>query len=69
METLKFKTTINCNNCKAKVSNVLNNAEGVNKWDVDVINPSKILSVETDNLSAADVIKLVKSAGFNAEVI
>lgn len=69
MSTLKFKTTINCDGCKAKVSKVLDNASGIVKWQVDTMNPLKILTVDTDALSAEEVIKVVNSAGFKAEII
>ena len=46
METLKFKTNINCGGCIATVTPVLNTLEGIFKWDVDTANREKILTVE-----------------------
>ena len=69
MTTLKFKTNINCSNCVAKVTPFLNRKEGVQSWNVDTENPDKILTVETDELSAEDVIKVIKRTGFEAEKI
>ena len=67
MNTLKFKTNINCAGCLAKVSPFLNAEQTIAKWDVDTSIPEKILTVETDEANADRVISVVKSAGFNIE--
>jgi len=70
METLKFKTNINCGGCIATVTPVLNTLEGISKWDVDTANREKILTVESDNgLKASEVISALKAKGYNAEKI
>ena len=68
METTKFKTTIKCSGCVAKVTPFLNDALGEDKWQVDYNNPAKILTVvgEKDN---AKVIQAVEKAGYKAEVL
>lgn len=68
MKTLKFKTNINCSGCVATVTPVLNNQEGIEKWEVNTNDPQKILSVETE-LSPEEIIKKVNSAGYKAEVV
>ena len=67
METLQFKTNINCGGCIAKVTPKLNEVKGIRNWKVDTSNPNKILTVETENLSAQDVINTVHKAGFTIE--
>ena len=69
METLQFKTNINCSGCVAKVTGPLNEEPSIKNWQVDTANPKKILTVETDKLSANEVISLLKKAGFIAEAI
>ncbi|HBX46710.1 heavy-metal-associated domain-containing protein [Limibacterium fermenti] len=69
MKTIRFKTTINCSNCLAKVTPALDKKEGIHSWNVDISNPDKILTVETEDLSAEDIIKTVKRTGFRAEEI
>jgi len=69
MKTLKFKTNINCNGCIANVGPSLNQVKNILKWDVDITNSQKILSVETANLDENEIIALVKKAGYNAEKI
>jgi hypothetical protein len=36
---------------------------------VDIDNPDKILTVETELLDAEDIVKTIKRTGFEAEVI
>lgn len=67
MNTIKFKTNINCAGCLAKVSPFLNAEQNIDKWEVDTSIPEKILTVEADEINADCVISVVKSAGFNIE--
>lgn len=69
MKTLKFKTNINCGGCIAKVTPSLNQVKGIKKWEVDTANPQKILTVETEELTEADIIKTLMEVGYNAERI
>jgi copper chaperone len=69
MKTLKFKTNINCNGCIANVTPSLNQVKGILTWDVDISNPLKILSVETENINEDEIITMVKNAGYKAEKI
>jgi copper chaperone len=70
MEVLKFKTNINCSGCVAKVTPVLNEVIGENRWEVDTQNPNKILTI-TSGVAIADekIIQAVKKVGFKAEMI
>jgi copper chaperone len=66
METIKFKTTIKCSGCVAKATPFLNEALGEDNWEVDIQNPSKVLTVlgESDKTK---VIQAVEKAGYKAE--
>lgn len=66
MDTLKFKTTIKCSGCIAKATPFLNETVGENKWEVDVTNPMKILTV-TAGKDARQIVEAVEKAGFKAE--
>lgn len=57
---LQFKTNINCSGCIAKVTPFLNDAEGISHWEVDTNNKDKILSVESDGITEAEVMKKYK---------
>lgn len=69
MNTLKFKTTINCSACVAKVTPVLEAQENIQNWDVDTTNPDKILTVNSDDLDEEDLVKSLQKIGFKAEKI
>ncbi len=69
MKTQKFKTNIKCGGCLAKVTPHLNAVEGVEKWEVDVLNPNKVLTVVSDTVNADEIRKVVEKAGFKAEAL
>lgn len=68
METTKFKTTIKCSGCVAKVTPFLNEVLGEDNWEVDYNNPSKVLTVVGEK-NTAKVIQAVEKAGYKAEVL
>ncbi len=67
MKTIEVKTNIMCGSCVAKVTPVLNEAFGESSWEVDTLNPKKVLTVSAENASEDKVIKAVEKAGFKAE--
>lgn len=70
METLKFKTNINCGGCIATVTPVLNDLKDIQHWEVDTANPGKILTIKAENnLTAVQVIDTLKQKGYNAIAI
>lgn len=66
METLKFKTNIKCAACVAKVTAALNETAGENNWSVDIQNPAKILSIESE-AKVEDVRSALEKVGYRAE--
>lgn len=67
MNTLKFKTNINCTGCLSTVKPFLDNKTDIHNWNVNLQHDERILTVQTDRLTADDVEKTVKKAGFDAE--
>ncbi|KAB2917578.1 MAG: heavy-metal-associated domain-containing protein [Bacteroidetes bacterium] len=67
METLQFKTNINCMGCVRTVTNALNNTVGENNWSVDINNPEKTLTVTGENITPELIEDAVKSVGFTVE--
>lgn len=65
MKKAQFKTNINCNNCIRSVTGFINDVEGINKWEVDIENPDKILTVEGD-FEIEALIEAVEDAGYDA---
>ena len=66
METLKFKTNINCSGCVAKVTPSLNQTVGEGNWQVDTTDRDKVLTINAD-IPDAKIVASVKQAGFNIE--
>jgi copper chaperone len=68
METKKFKTNIKCTGCLATVTPYLNETVGEANWNVDITDPSKILSV-TSGTNEAKIVEAVQKAGFKIEKV
>jgi copper chaperone CopZ len=68
METIKFKTNIKCTGCLATVTPYLNKTAGENKWQVDLQDPQRTLTVESDR-TEEEIRSALKDAGFEAEKV
>lgn len=66
METIKFKTNIKCEACVAKVKPHLDVAEDVEKWDVDLKDPERTLTVTLKSNATEKVLKALEKAGYQA---
>ena len=66
MNTLRFKTNINCANCVRAVTPTLNGEPAISAWQVDTEASNKVLTVTTD-LSEQQLVALVTNAGFQAK--
>ncbi len=67
MEKFIFKTNINCNGCKSAITPFLDKESGINKWEVDLDSPEKILKVEGENIDSEKIIQIITSAGYRIE--
>ena len=69
MNTLKFTTNVKCGGCIATVTPHLNQVKGIISWNVDTTDPLKIMTVETEGISAEEITSVMKTAGYQAELI
>lgn len=69
MKKYQFKTNINCSGCVAQVTPHLSANQDIKNWNVDTVNPQKLLTVETENLSEEEVRNIVEKAGFKAQTV
>jgi copper chaperone len=69
MDTLKFKTNVNCGGCIATITPHLNQVQGIEKWNVDTANPQKILTVESSGILPEAIVKVLEKAGYKADPI
>lgn len=68
MEKKKFKTNLKCGNCVAKVKTQLDTADQIISWSVDLKDPNRILTVETNDPDIAAVVgKILAEAGYRSE--
>jgi len=67
LKILTFTSNIACNGCLSKVKPFLDELEGVVKWEVDIENPQKILTVQSNELSADQIQEAVIKAGYQLE--
>jgi len=67
METIKLKTNVRCNGCIAKVTPYLNGLKGVEKWNIDLNDPSRILTAEVFGITSEDIVAALQKAGYLAE--
>lgn len=51
----------------AKVTPHLNAESDIKNWEVDINNPEKVLTVETESLEPTDIQTMVEKLGFKAE--
>jgi len=68
MSDLKLKTNVKCSACVNKITPYLNEVAGVGSWQVDLTDPTRILTVKT-NVSDQKVIEALKKAGYKGETV
>ena len=64
----QFKTNIMCAHCIAKVAPFLNANTEIKSWEVDIENPDKILTIDTE-LPVEKVREIAREAGYKAEIV
>lgn len=67
--TLRFKTNLHCSGCMDRVKPVLDQADTIASWNLDLNHPDKILEVQSRGIGAEEVIALLAGRGYQAEEI
>jgi copper chaperone CopZ len=69
MPTIQYKTSLKCAGCVSSVEQGLNNIDEISSWNVDLNQPIKFLTIETENESAVTekLNNLFKEKGFKLE--
>lgn len=65
----RFRTSIMCNGCIAKITPILDAAQGIASWHVALDTPDRVLTVVPDGIDENQLVKLVREAGFTIERI
>ena len=58
-----------CSGCVEALTPYLNANNEIKHWEVDLQDPAKVLTVETENLNEEMIREIVKKAGYKAEII
>jgi copper chaperone len=66
MKKYQFKTNINCGGCVATIAPVLNAWDEIKSWSVGTSDHIKKLTVETENVSEEELIKILNEARYKA---
>jgi copper chaperone CopZ len=64
----KFKTNIKCDACVAKVTPYLNESAGSGNWQVNLTDPQKTLTINSD-VAAEKIQDALQKAGYKAEQV
>lgn len=64
MAVLKLKTDLRCGACVESIRPLFDAAPGITRWSADVTTPEKLLTVEGDGLSLAQVDRLLQKKGY-----
>lgn len=64
---LKFKSNIKCAGCIANVKPFLDGISDIKNWEVDILTPSKILTVKGNKGVEEQVISAIKAAGYTLD--
>jgi hypothetical protein len=66
-EILVFRTNISHASDEAKLASVLNSIPGIRRWNLDRQDVDHVLRVDSNDISAPEIIYLLKKAGFACE--
>ena len=61
---LKFKSNIKCQGCINNVTPVLNNIPEIQKWEVDLTHPERILTIE-GNVESQEIVDKLKAIRYD----
>jgi len=67
MEILVFKTNVRYKKNVEQVRYLFDNCRGIRKWNIDLQDTDKVLRVEAEKISAAEIQDIMRYAGFDCE--
>jgi len=68
-ETVKFKTSIDCNNCVDKVMTNLPQEKGIKDVKCDLASKEVTVTYQKDKNNTADIKKAIEKLGYTAKVV
>lgn len=69
MEKIILKTDLSCKHCAMKVEPVLKAEKGVVEYTIDLENPQRLVTIQSDGANIDSIIAGFKKAGYLAEKV
>lgn len=69
MEKVVLKTDLSCKHCVMKVEPVLKSQAGIIDYSVDLENPDKLVTINSEGANINSVIEGFEKAGYKAEKV
>ena len=69
MSTYRFKTNLKCGGCIQSVRPYLDGIREIREWSVDLNDPDRLLTVDSDYVDPGKIILAFAAAGYTAEAI
>lgn len=64
---MKFKSNIKCTGCVEKVKPFLDEIKEIENWEVDTLNPDKILTVKSTREIEKEIQEAITKAGYSVD--
>ena len=68
MEIITLSTDLHCNSCVSTVDPILKDDPSIQKYDINLDHPAKLITLQGDSLNAEFLISEFKHAGYHAEL-
>ncbi len=68
METITLSTDLHCNSCVSTVDPILKDDPSIQKYDINLDHPGKLVTIQGDSLNAEFLISEFEHAGYHAEL-
>ncbi|MEO6315183.1 MAG: hypothetical protein ABIU63_08055 [Chitinophagaceae bacterium] len=67
MEVLVLKTNIRYKKQVKELAPLLDGRKNIARWNIDLNDIDKVLRIESKDMQLAEIVQLIKTAGFNCE--
>ena len=69
MEKVTLKTDLSCKHCVMKVEPILKEGKGIVSYSIDLENPNKTVTIESEGANIKKLIRNFSKAGYTAEIL
>lgn len=69
MEKVVLKTDLSCKHCVMKVEPILKEGKGIVSYSIDLEDPNRIVTIESEGANIKKLIKNFSKVGYTAEIV